>query len=175
MDYPWFSLVSGVDVEQGDIFENCPVFFPPDDLAEIPLVEAVFAWKEQDVIVLSQTCDMVQGREKITEALLVPIWKRSELTEGFLSTTKGMEEARRGNLPGFHVLASCDLPSREREVCIVDFRRVYSLPLTFLRRRSSVTPDRLRLMYVELEYLFRMAKIRARTMLAKASASGNEN
>ena len=99
-EYPWYVSVSGGDIEQGDIFENCPVFFPPDDLAEIPLVEAVFSWKQQDVIAMSQTCDMVTGRGKLTEVLLCPVWWRSEITEGFLSTAKGMEEARRGNSPG---------------------------------------------------------------------------
>lgn len=151
--YPWYETVHDDTLEQGDIFENCPVFFPPDDLAEMPLVEAVFTWKEQDVVVLSQTCDMVVGREKISEALLCPVWLRSELTEGLLATSKGMEEARRGNLPGFHVLASCELPGFEREVRVVDFRRVYSLPLSFLRRRAATTEGRLRLLTPYREHL----------------------
>jgi hypothetical protein len=153
MEYPWYNAVTGDDIEQGDIFEDCPVFLPPDDLAEALLNDVVFAWQAQDVIVLSQTCDMAKGREKVTEALLCPVWKRSELTEGFLSTPKGLEEARRGNLPGFHVLAASTLPIYEREVCIVDFRRVYSLPLTFLRRRAVVTQNRLRLLPPYREHL----------------------
>lgn len=153
MNYPWYEAVEDDTLEQGDLFDNCPVFFPPDDLARIPLVEAVFAWREQDVIVISQTCDMVKGREKLSEALLCPVWSRSELKDGFLSTPKGMEEARRGNLPGFHVLASCELPGKEREVRVVDFRRVYSLPLSFLRHRSIITPSRLRLLPPYREHL----------------------
>ena len=89
---------------------------------------------------------MVQRREKIGEAILCPVWSRSELPEGFLSTSKGLEEARRGNLPAFHVIAACDLPDFNREVRVADFRRVYSLPLSFLRRRATVSSDRLRLL-----------------------------
>lgn len=152
MIYPWYESVTGDELDQGDIFADCPVFFPPDDLAEMPLVEAVFSWKEQDVIILSQTCDMALGREKITEALLCPVWSRSELTEGFLATAKGMEEARRGNLPGFHVLAACSEPGFEREVRVVDFRQVYSLPLSFLRRLTT-TKARLRLLPPYREHL----------------------
>jgi hypothetical protein len=29
---PWYSLISGKDLEQGDILENCPVFLPRADL-----------------------------------------------------------------------------------------------------------------------------------------------
>ena len=94
---------------------------------------------------LSQSCDLVQGREKLTDVLLCSLWQRAELTEGYLATNKGMEEARRGNLPGFHVLAACDLQGLIREVSVVDFRRVYSLPLTFLRTRALATGPRIRL------------------------------
>lgn len=31
-DYPWFGVIEGDDIEQGDIVENFPVFLPPDDL-----------------------------------------------------------------------------------------------------------------------------------------------
>lgn len=151
--YPWFQTIHDDSLEQGDIFENCPVFMPPEDLAENPLFDAIFTWEERDVIVLSQTCDMVRGREKITEALLCPLWKRSEITEGYLSTSKGMEEARRGSLPGFHLLAESSLPEMPREVRTVDFRRVHSLPLSFLRRRAIVERKRLRLLPPYREHL----------------------
>ena len=42
---PWYRLVQGADLAQGDILEGCPVFLPPSDLAEKPLAEAVFAWQ----------------------------------------------------------------------------------------------------------------------------------
>ena len=67
-----------------------------------------FEWEERDLIVLSQTCDLVKGREKLTEVLLCSVWNRAELTVGHLSTPKGLEDARCGNLPAFHVSAECD-------------------------------------------------------------------
>jgi hypothetical protein len=146
MDYPWYDLVTGDDLEQGHLLEACPVFSPPEDLAVSPVTEAVFRWEQRDVVVMAQTCDLVKGREKVTEVLLCPVWARSELTEGYLATAKGMEEARRGNLPGFYVLAACALPGVSREVRVVDFRRVYSLPLGFVRRQATATPSRLRLL-----------------------------
>jgi hypothetical protein len=153
MDYPWYDLVTGDDLEQGHLLESCPVFLPPEQLADGPLAEAVFRWEERDVIVLSQTCDLAKGREKVTEVLFCPVWARPELTEGYLASPKGMEEARRGNLPGFHVLAACALPAAVREVRVVDFRRVYSLPLAFVRRRAAAVPSRLRLLPPYREHL----------------------
>ena len=123
-----------------------------DDLAGGVLAAATFEWEDRDVIVISQTCDMVKGREKISEVLVCPVWLRSELTEGFLATNKAMEDARRGNLPGLQVLASSTLPGFEREVRLVDFRRVYSLPLHFVRRQIGES-ERLRLLPPYREHL----------------------
>ena len=87
------------------------------------------------------------------EVLLCSVWNRSELTTGHLSKPKGLEDARRGNLPGFHVLAECDLAGLAREVRVVDFRRVYSLPLAFLRKRALLDAHRLRLLPPYREHL----------------------
>jgi hypothetical protein len=151
--YPWFRLLQGTDLEQGDILERCPVFLPPADLAAKPIGQAAFTWQERDVIVMSQSCDLVPGREKITEVLLCAIWNRSELTTGHLTTARGLEDALRGNLPGYHLVAPCDLPDFARDLRIVDFRRVYSLPLVFVRQRAAIAGDRLRLLPPYREHL----------------------
>src|SRR5260370_30533256 len=99
MDYPWYDCVTGDDLEQGHLLEECPGFSPPEQLAGGAYSEAVFDWEQRDVVVMTQTCDLVKGREKVSEILLCPVWKHSELTEGYLASNKGMEEARKGNLP----------------------------------------------------------------------------
>lgn len=149
--YPWYQLVSGEEeIKQGDILEDCPVFQLPEDLAEITKdknITAKVEWRTQDVIIMSQSCDMVKDRAKLTEILLCAVWKRSEFKkEDYLASNVGMEEARRGNLPGFHVLGECSLPEFHREVRVVDFRRVYSLPLPFVRRLATEAGKRIRLL-----------------------------
>ena len=154
MDYPWFQIVRGANLEQGDILESCPVFLPRTDVVVAEEDTIFFDEELRDVIVISQTCDLVAGREKVSEVLLCPIWHRAQLTPPhYLATSKGMEEARRGILPGFHVLAACDLPGFEREVRIVDFRRVYSLPVPFVRRQAEGVGERLRLLPPYREHL----------------------
>src|SRR5208337_1004576 len=153
LTYPWYQLVQDDSLEQGDLFEGCPVFFPPEEIAETVSDAAEFRWEERDIIVMTQTCDLIGGRENVTEVLLCPVWKRSELSEGHLSTPRGLEDARRGNLPGFHMLAECTLGELRREVRIVDFRRIYSLPLGFMRRRAATDRARLRLLPPYREHL----------------------
>jgi hypothetical protein len=150
--YPWYGVVQGEDLAQGDLFDRCPVFLPPADMVE-PWEEASFAWQQYDVVVMTQTCDLVPGREKVTEVLLCAAWSRSELKSGHLSSERGLEDVRRGNLPGYHLLAASDLTDNTSELRIVDFRRVYSLPLTFVRQRAARTGNRLRLLPPYREHL----------------------
>ena len=86
---------------------------------------------------LSQSCDLVKGRENVQQVLVCALWRLSDLTSGHLSTPKGLEDARRGNLPGFHMLAESDVQDFEREVRIVDFHYIWTLPVEYLRRRLA--------------------------------------
>ena len=52
--YPWFEVISGEVLEQGDILEACPIFTPPEDLAGEDYKTAMFNWDQLDVIVLSE-------------------------------------------------------------------------------------------------------------------------
>ena len=153
--YPWFGVIEGDELEQGDILESCPVFLPPPDLdvhAERP-TNATVQWKEQDLIVMSQSCDLVKGRRGIEDVLLCAIWKRSEFTGGhFLEKDSEMENARKGRFPKVHVLAASTIPGLEREVRVVDFQRVYSLPVPFVRKRAGMA-RRLRLLPPYREHL----------------------
>ena len=55
------------------------------------------------------------------------------------------DDLQQGNLPAYHVLSECTLPTAEREVSIVDFRRIYPLPIDFVRRHAASAP-RMRLL-----------------------------
>ena len=147
--YPWYSIVEGDSLEQGDLLRRCTVFFPPpgtvtrSQTPEDPTAE--FEWAERDLVVISQTCDLVKARERVTDVLLCAVWPCDEVG-GHLATPRGKEDARRGNLPAYHMLAPCTLPGLEAEVAVVDFRRVYSLPVDYLREFASEAGERLRLL-----------------------------
>jgi hypothetical protein len=59
---------------------------------------------------------------------------------------QGDIEARRGFLPSVHLLAACELVDFEREITLVDFRQVFSLPLSFARQQAIASGERLRLL-----------------------------
>jgi hypothetical protein len=151
--YPWFQLVSGEELVQGDIVEGCPVYQPPDELAGGESLSPVFDFEDRDVIVMTQTCDLVAGREKVAEVVLCPAWQLTDYKDGFLSTSKGREEVRRGNLPGYHMLAASDLSSAERDVRVIDFRQLFSLPIGYVRKRAGLAGPRLRLLPPYREHL----------------------
>ncbi|MBZ5656683.1 MAG: hypothetical protein LAO56_15560 [Acidobacteriia bacterium] len=140
-NYPWFGVVESDEIEQGDILEGCPVFFPPKDLAITAVnkqSQATFRSEELDLVVMSQSCDLVKGRTTLDDVLLCVAWKRSELTPpNQLARNDVMEDARKGRLPGYHVLAASNIPGFEREVRVVDFRRVHSLPVPFVREKAA--------------------------------------
>jgi hypothetical protein len=156
VDYAWYRTVTGDDLEQGDMLRRCPVFLPPSELrideSTAEGLTAEFDWVERDVVVLSQTCDLVKDREKVKEVLLCALWTCAEIG-GHLATSRGMEDARRGNLPGYHMLAACEIAGFETEVAVVDFRRIYSLPLGYVRQLVSRAGDRIRLLPPYREHL----------------------
>lgn len=153
MQYPWFDLVTGDDIQQGDIFERIEVFQIVDDEADEVSEETFFLAKERDVIVMSQSCDIDKDHPKISEVLLCPVWYRSEIMDGYLATHKGMEDARRGNCPRYHVLNECETLGMDREIRVVVFSPVYTLPLAHLQMKAKELGSRIRLLPPYREHL----------------------
>src|SRR5436190_1850277 len=80
--YPWYGIVSGGDLEQGDLFLDCPTFLIPPEAARHP-GEHPFLVERRQVIVISQSCDLVMradGRFAVEDVLLLPVYTRAELS-----------------------------------------------------------------------------------------------
>ena len=102
---------------------------------------------------MSQTCDLVKGREKLEHVLLCSVWGYDDFKEDdTFSKVENWENARRGRFPAYHVLAKCELEEHDRDVRLVDFRQLYSLPLSFVRARAQAS-SRIRLMPPYREHL----------------------
>jgi len=90
-----------------------------------------------DVIVVSQSCDIAADQKSdMWLVALCPVWRLSEAGQAnaFLKSSYGKEECRRGNLPGYHMIAGLEHPICSREISVVSFREIWSLPLDFVRR-----------------------------------------
>jgi len=145
--YPWYSLVEDQSLEQGDFLFSCRILEPiaPDDVApdsEI-VIEAID--REYDVLILSQSCDLVRG--KIETVLVCPHWPVDVLEEqhDFFRSRRGKEDVRRGNVPGYHMLAACELPDYVSPVRVVSFRQVFGLPFGYVAGLVQRQSPRLRL------------------------------
>jgi hypothetical protein len=157
--YPWYEIVEGDDLEQGDIFEACPVFaiVSPFSFEQYRTTgaSAPFDVLERDVVIITQSCDLVKDHPKVNEVILCPIWNLDKFSEKnvYARHAKGREEIRQGKQHGFHMLNTCHLPNFERPIRLVDFHRVFSLPLEFIRGLAQARGKRLRLLPPYREHL----------------------
>ena len=156
MQVPWYDLVEGEGIEQGDLLNDCPVVLPrvqpggPQEAAGLALAAEV---QYYDVVVMTQSCDLVAG--KVPLILLCPHWP-FEALEAELKRPlppKEREEIRRGNRPGYHLLAPCDLAGKKSSVRIVDFTVPFAVPIEFLRKFAAGVGKRVRLLPPYREHL----------------------
>lgn len=149
--YPWYEIVDGDEpLLQGDFIKSCPVVIPPLQITSGKVDVDVI---EYDVVVMSQSCDLIQ--RKLDLVLVCPVWPLSEFEErsDFFKSKKGKEALRRGNIPGYHLLNKCEIDGFETDYLVVDFRSVYSVPFDFLMELVEKRGKRLRLLPPYREHL----------------------
>ena len=155
----WYELIQGSELLQGDILEGCPVFRPPADLPwpiDERMAEFEFTVGQQDVIVMTQSCDLAPSQKSdLWLVILCPLWRLSDAAavNSFLASGYGKEQCRRGNMTGYHMISACDNERWSREVSVVSFREVWSLPLAFVRNMAGAMGARPRLRSPYREHL----------------------
>lgn len=149
--YPWYTIVDGKEtLLQGDFISSCPVVIPPLAIEPGKVPADVI---EYDVVVMSQSCDLVQ--DKIDLVLVCPVWRLTEFGEKnpYYRGKEGKEALRRGYLPGYHLLNKCEISGFETELLVVDFRSVYSVPFDFILELARKRGKRLRILPPYREHL----------------------
>ena len=148
--YPWYEIVSGEEVWQGEVINSCPIMVPSHAI-ELGKVSAEVI--EYDVVVMSQSCDLVH--KKLNLVLVCPFCHLSDFENrsDFFKSKKGKEALRRGDAPGYHLLNKCELGGFETDYLVLDFRSVYSVPFDFLMDLDKSRCDRLRLLPPYREHL----------------------
>jgi hypothetical protein len=142
-EFPWYDVVEGYVLEQGDILLACRVpVLPPaiPDGNEIPAKLVVF-----DVVVMTQSCDLQQ--EKVQDVIICPHWS--------LTTAGTMEEAlakkdtwksiNKGREHRYAMLAGWEDSDPKMEIRIVDFGRIFSMARAYLSQLALDQGKRLRL------------------------------
>ena len=144
-DYPWYGLADAEELHQGDLLDSCPF----DRVDETGQPRRLY----YDVVVLSQTCDLVQDKLELIQ--VCPFWTLQALEQRleFLRSKRGKEELRRGNLPGYHLLNRCELPEKPSDFRVSDFRMQFAVKFELLKALASVQKPRLRLLSPYREHL----------------------
>lgn len=157
VDYPWYAAVSGEDLEQGDILLNCPVFEIPPVAVQGNVTDVPVNVYERNLIVLSQTCDLQlrqDGTCKLDDVILCRFYFKKELcSDPRFGKPQEWENARKGRFPAYHVLNKCELEGLSLDFMLVDFRRVYSLPVAVVRQIAASRCPRIRLLPPYQEHL----------------------
>ncbi|MBK8987372.1 MAG: hypothetical protein IPM39_15065 [Chloroflexi bacterium] len=163
-NYPWYNLINTKDLEQGDLLLHCPVIKPTwtaahlnnqdQESSEFSLFADQFIF---DVVVLTQSCDLIN--EKIDTVLVCPFTS----VEIFLNHNfpdwndkeqkQFREDVRRGNRPGYHLIAECEIPNFISGIKLVDFYNIFSVPKSLLVRLAERQSPRIRLMPPYREHL----------------------
>ena len=154
---PWYCVVDGEDLEQGDFIDRCPTFIPDytptftgqsQQSAHITPDFSIIngEWQEYDVVVMSQSCDL--QNDKLKFVLVCPYWSLEEFSEqnANFRSRKIREEIRRGYLHSLHMLNECSLEEKKQGIQIVEFGSVYSIPFDFLKHFAKGQGRRLRLL-----------------------------
>jgi len=158
--YPWYCLVNGENLEQGDILLECPVFDIPANYLDCIASDnesISININYKNLIVMTQSCDLAireDGKSKIDYVLLCPIYFKSELAEHpIYKKASEWENARQGKHLGFHVLNRCDLENHNYDFMLVDLKRTYSIQADILRKIAFEKESRVRLLPPYREHL----------------------
>jgi len=139
----WYTqITSNTILEQGDLLFDCPIVLPPTKGKVEEWTD--FEVNSYDVIVLTQSCDLANGKID-----LVQVSPFTTLTD-FCSINpnfdnyKSKENIRRGYLPGYHLLDTCEFLEVD-DYLIVDFKSTFSVSFAFLEEFKTLSTSRIRL------------------------------
>jgi hypothetical protein len=144
--YPWYEVVEGEELEQGDILRSCPVILPianPTPLVAGSIIAADVS--TFDVVVMTQSCDLTN--DKVQDIILCPHWGLRQASQMDASlANKGTQKAiLKGHHYRYAMLAASGDPEVPMDIRLVDFGRIFSLPKTFVREFAAQQGKRLRL------------------------------
>ncbi len=155
--YPWYAGVSGSDLEQGDILLACPVFVIPPRAPGTREDAVGLRTREENVIVMTQSCDLVVRSDhpaEGSEVVLCRIHFRHELAgDRVFGRNESWNTAKKGRFASYHVLNRCRIRDLELDFMLVDLSRVFTLSLEAARQLASDHSPRPRLLPPYREHL----------------------
>jgi hypothetical protein len=155
--YPWYEILSKEDgLQQGDLIPSCPIVVPPAKIVEGDTLDVRVDLI--DSIVLSQSCDLVNGKAEIV--LVCPYYSLKTFLAGFPAEqikgkgqSKIIDNLRKGFFPSYHLLNNDGGIDPLADYQVVDFRNVYGIQYTALINIIQNIEPRIRLLPPYREHL----------------------
>jgi len=106
-----------------------------------------------DLIIVTHSCDLVEDVSGMVVSLChVDSVPKFEAVNPSIKESGRWGKVRNGQVQGLHLLPSPKTPEDGRASLVVDFRRVFALPLPYVRKHANEVGRRLRLLSPYLEY-----------------------
>ena len=146
----WWTTTSVAPLEQGDLLADILVPEIPTTFSES---DSTIDTIVTDVIVLSQSCDLLNGRVK--DVLLGRVLTSSEASSAF--TADKLDSIRVGRVTSHHMLVVPDAEWKARhlspgqtaerlhDIILIDFTQLYNLPLAYVQTQAARQSPRWRL------------------------------
>jgi len=161
--FDWYTVVSNTSpLEQGDLLNNFPIIVIPPSIADIPdkpigeQIEAKEPYKVKtyNVIVMTQSCDFAKLKDE-DEIILCPLFNYSEL---FSKEPKkwGPDQWKNlinGRIIHIYIVNKYDAQDHKFDYQVVDLRRIFSVPLSLVKKVATNQNSRVRLLPPYREHL----------------------
>lgn len=141
----WFEIIEGDELRQGDVICGCPVY-RADTLPSGGEMDVTIELR--DLIVMTQSCDLQKGREKVRQVVFcnAPLLSSVKAQAGHVLANKNnREHLAKFALHGFHPLKAFQSKDVSRDWAVVEFSEVVTLPLPYVRQIAGGAGKRLRL------------------------------
>jgi hypothetical protein len=148
--FPWYALApASSTLEQGDFLQKITA---PVTATEQPTDAAALVDEYDRVVVLTQSCDLIQG--DVSRVMLCPIY---ELEKFLAPVSKGKQDSwkdalQKGRKLGYQLLNVCTLEGFSSPHLVADFPSAFSIPYADAKAEGAKAP-RLRLLPPYREYL----------------------
>ncbi len=144
----YYTMFAGATLEQGDILPKCRIFSIPVHQNLVGGDDIPVEFEDVDVIVMSQSCDLVEGREKVSHIVLCRVPTLSEILENLghpLQKKENQKALVQYRLNNLHPMAPSALEGLPREFSVVHFGMVHTMPVLAVRSFANQIGNRLRL------------------------------
>ena len=147
MPSDWYEVVSGTEIEQGDIIRNCFIKKAVSINLSDQETEDIVEIERRDVIVISQTCDILQG--KIAEILVANVDSYDSMVaqngtaDPSIKSSAFKKAAIQGNLIPYLLLN--EEASENFPYSLVSFHHLHTIPKVVLEEFVRISGTRLRL------------------------------